>query len=104
MNSPDKFGIGKGPEAPAPPPVEGQPAPEVPTTEQPSPPSAEREKIKGKPGEELVIAEPPQVGEIAQEKPIETPAPARPINIGEHDLTGDIDIARADELQEEINT
>lgn len=98
MNSPVKFGIGKGPEAPAPPPpVEGKPAPEVPLGAEPSQPrEAERvpEEIP-----EMVIEAPPQEGEEPAKpaKLVSTPPP--PSAIREGDITaGDIDAAGADDL------
>lgn len=104
MISPDKFGIGKGPEVPVPPPVEGQPpAPEVPVGAEPPQPSKEEREAEEVP--EMVIEAPPQEGESVQEKPVKAVStPARPLNIGERDLTGDIDIGRAAKLQDEINT
>lgn len=104
MNSPGKFGIGRE-EAPAPPPTEGQPqAPEIPAAEQPSPLSSKEKKIEEKSEADLVIEKPPRAAGETSEEPAETSSPAKSINISEQDLSGDIDMAAAAKLQDEINT
>lgn len=104
MDSPDKFGIGQaGPETPvSPPPVETRVEPALPQEgERPQP---QEEPKVAEPAPEMVIEAPPQVGEIRPVEPVETaPAPVTPKRIGEHDLSGDIDIASAAALQEELN-
>lgn len=102
MDTP-RFGVGKGPEAPSLP-VEGRPAPEIPPGAEPPRPREEGRETEDIP--EMVIEAPPQEGETLhkKEKPVKTvPAPARSLKISEHDLSGDIDIGRAAELQDEMN-
>lgn len=101
MNSPDKFGIGQaGQETPvSPPPVETRPEPALP--QEGKRPQEEPNVVETRP--ELVIEAPPQE-EVTPAAPVAaTPEPITPSRIGEHDLSGDIDIAAAAALQEEIS-
>ncbi len=104
MNSPDKFGIGQGREAPAPStPVEGQPQmPETPSQVNLPHPSKE---TKPEEAAELVIEAPPQVGEPRREVvPEIKPVASHPANIREGDITGgDLSPDQAANLQDEIN-